>query len=113
MMTLGQFITRRRKHLRLTQEELAGKLPVSKSAVAKWEKDAGIPERDNLPKLAQALRVPVGVFYKIMGGENAEDIGIKADITPDVISALESFGYIVIRPGNNKDTGKEEGGNES
>ena len=43
--SLGHFISLRRKHMRLTQEELAEKVGVSKSAIAKWETDGGLPDR--------------------------------------------------------------------
>lgn len=43
----------------LTQEELAATLNVSKSAIAKWETDGGIPDRDNLYKLAETMGVSV------------------------------------------------------
>ena len=49
-MSLGQFISIRRKRMLMTQEELAKKTNVSKSAIAKWETDGGIPDRDNLYK---------------------------------------------------------------
>ena len=98
-MSLGQFISGRRKHLRMTQEELAKKLSVSKSAIAKWETDTGIPDRDNLQKLARSLSVKVDDLHRVIDGTRAEDVQIMPDITPDVISALESYGYRVIRPG--------------
>ncbi len=40
-MSLGQFISIRRKRMLMTQEELAKKTNVSKSAIAKWETDGG------------------------------------------------------------------------
>ena len=98
-MTLGQFIHRRRKHLHMTQEQLAEKLYVSKSAIAKWETDGGIPDRDNLYRLAEVLGVTVNDLHRIIENPNFEDIDFEVNITPDIISALESYGYKVIRPG--------------
>ena len=97
-MTLGEFIASRRKYLHLTQEELADKLYVSKSAVAKWETDGGIPDRDNLKRLAGEIGVMVDDLYRMIRDkqENAEDL--KVNITSDVIDVLESYGYTVIRP---------------
>ena len=54
-MHLGQFIAARRNNMRLTQEELAEKVGVSKSAIAKWETNGGLPDRDNLRSLADVL----------------------------------------------------------
>ena len=48
---LRQFISKRRRMLDMTQEELARRIGVSKSAVAKWETEGGLPDRDNLGKL--------------------------------------------------------------
>ena len=98
-MTLGQFIHRRRKHLYMTQEQLATKIHVSKSAIAKWETDGGIPDRDNLYRLAEVLGVTVNDLHRIIENPNFEDIDFEVNITPDIISALESYGYKVIRPG--------------
>lgn len=98
-MTLGQFIHRRRKHLYMTQEQLATKIHVSKSAIAKWETDGGIPDRDNLYRLAEVLGVTVNDLHRIIENPNFEDIDFEVNITLDIISALESYGYKVIRPG--------------
>lgn len=102
-MSLGQFIHRRRKHLYMTQEQLADKLHVSKSAVAKWETDGGIPDRDNLYRLAEVLGVTVSDLHRIIASPNIEDVDLEVNITPDVIAALESYGYKVIRPGEKEE----------
>ena len=100
--SLGRFIAQRRKYMRLTQEELAEKINVSKSAIAKWETDAGIPDRDNLKRLAMAIGVSVDDLHRIIGTKDLEDIDLELNITPEVIAALESYGYKVIRPVNRK-----------
>lgn len=102
-MSLGQFINRRRKHLYMTQEQLANKIHVSKSAVAKWETDGGIPDRDNLYRLAEALGVTVDDLHRIIENQNYADIDWEVNITPDIISTLESYGYKVIRPGEEEE----------
>ncbi len=98
VMSLGKFIYQRRKHLRMTQEQLADRLHVSKSAVAKWETDGGVPDRDNLYRLADILGVTVNDLYRIIENPRFEDIDFKINITPEIISVLESYGYKVIRP---------------
>lgn len=75
---------------------------VSKSAVAKWETDGGIPDRDNLKNLAEVLNITVDDLYRIINSQNADRVNIEVNITNDVIAALESYGYIVISPDTKK-----------
>ena len=41
---------------RFTQEELAGRLGWSQSKICRYEKGDGVPDSEELPKLARALR---------------------------------------------------------
>ena len=65
-LTLGQFIAQRRKSLGWTQEQLADKVNVSKSAIAKWETDGGIPDRDNLYRLSNAIKISMTDLHMII-----------------------------------------------
>lgn len=58
-MTLDKKIKEARMKAGLSQEQLAEKLNVSRSAVAKWETDKGIPDVDNLKTLSKFLNVSV------------------------------------------------------
>lgn len=98
-VSLGAFIAKRRKYMDLTQEELAKKVGVSKSAIAKWETDGGIPDRDNLRKIAEIMKVSVDDLHKIINMDTVKDEDLKVNITPEVIKVLESYGYRVLRPG--------------
>ena len=98
-LTLGKFISVRRKYMGLTQEELGEKIGVSKSAVAKWEIDGGLPDRDNLRRLSKAIGVSVDDLHTIINDTNTNEADLSVNITPNVIAALESYGYKVIRPG--------------
>ncbi len=82
----------------LTQEELAEKVGVSKSAIAKWETDGGLPDRDNLQRLAEVINVSVDELHRIIRGECGRPDS-AVNITEDVIGVLESYGYTVIPPG--------------
>jgi transcriptional regulator with XRE-family HTH domain len=99
-LSLGQFISTRRKHMRLTQEELADQVGVSKSAIAKWETDGGLPDRDNLRRISEVMDVSVDELHRIIEQPetNHKDF-FDVNITLEVIKALESYGYKVIRPG--------------
>lgn len=98
-MSLGQFISNRRKLMYLTQEELAERMHVSKSAVAKWETDGGLPDRDNLHRLSEVLNVSMDNLHRLIERDDLTDIDNTVNITPDVIAMLESYGYKVLRPG--------------
>ena len=58
-MTLGEKIKYARKCYGLSQEQLANKLCVSRSAIAKWETDKGIPDVENLKILSKILCISV------------------------------------------------------
>ena len=101
-MTLGKFISMRRNHMRLTQEELADRVGVSKSAIAKWEIDGGLPDRDNLKKLSEVINVSVNDLHRIIDSTYLKVEDLRINITPEVIAILESYGYKVIRPGEDR-----------
>ena len=58
-MTLGEKIRETRRKYGFSQEQLAEKLSVSRSAIAKWETDKGLPDVGNLKLLARLLNVSV------------------------------------------------------
>ena len=66
-MTLGEKIKEARKQCGLSQEQLAEKMVVSRSAVAKWEANNGLPDVDNLKALATLLNVSID--YLLDNGE--------------------------------------------
>ena len=58
-MTIGETIQRLRTKRRLSQEQLAELVGVSRQAVSKWELNAALPDTDKLIPLARALGVSV------------------------------------------------------
>ncbi len=58
-MTLGEKLRKARKEADLTQEEFAEKMGVSRSAVAKWESDRGMPDVENLKDIASLLNISI------------------------------------------------------
>ena len=58
-MTIGETIQRLRTKCRLSQEQLAELVGVSRQAVSKWELNAALPDTDKLVPLARALGVSV------------------------------------------------------
>ena len=56
-MTLGQKIAMLRTGAKLSQEQLAGKLEVSRQSVSKWESDQSLPEIGKVVQLADLFHV--------------------------------------------------------
>jgi transcriptional regulator with XRE-family HTH domain len=61
-------LTRRRKALGLTQEDLAALLGVERTTVARWERGQTEPGPWIQPKLAKALRVPADQLEELLDG---------------------------------------------
>ncbi len=80
----------------LTQEQLAERVNVSKSAIAKWETNGGIPDRDNLYRLSEVMEVTVDELHRIIRNGSGS-AGQDVNITADVIALLESYGYKVTK----------------
>ena len=58
-MTFGEKLKEARKEAGLSQEQFAEKMGVSRSAIAKWESDKGMPDVNNLKAMAQLLNISV------------------------------------------------------
>ena len=66
-------LLRMRKVLRLTQEDVAEKVGVTRQAVAKWEAGDSLPDLDTGLRLAQTLSVSLD---ELMSYEPAESMGL-------------------------------------
>lgn len=58
-MTFGEKLRQARKNASMSQEELAVKMNVSRSAIAKWETDKGMPDVQNLKAIANVLNISI------------------------------------------------------
>ena len=74
-MTLGEKIREARRKCGLSQERLAERLSVSRSAIAKWETDKGLPDVGNLKILARLLNVSVD--HLLDETQEVEDLVIR------------------------------------
>ena len=81
-MTFGEKIKEARKGAGLSQEQFAEKMSVSRSAIAKWESDKGMPDVNNLKVMAQLLDVSVDYLLdekeKLSFNETKEAIDLNA-----------------------------------
>ena len=80
-MTFGEKLKEARKEAGLSQEQFAQKLSVSRSAVAKWESDKGMPDINNLKAMAQLL--DISVDYLLDEDEKLSFNETKEAIDPD------------------------------
>ncbi len=69
---VGKLIARKRIKFKLSQEELAKKIGVSTSTIANWESDKSFPERENVYKLCDVLKLSDLKFYKITASKSTK-----------------------------------------
>ena len=63
-MTLGEKITKQRKELNYTQEQLAEILGVSRQSISKWESDIAYPETEKLLKMGRLFDCSMDYLLK-------------------------------------------------
>ena len=86
-MTLGEKIRTARKQEGLSQEQLSEKLGISRSSVAKWETDKGIPDISNLIALSDEFGLSLDELIKA-------DTAVKKKIIAD--SSAKKWHILVI-----------------
>ena len=100
-MTFGEKLKLARKNAALTQEQLADKLMVSRQAITKWESDKGMPDIDNLRRLAQLL--DVSIDYLLDNGEQLDLSVMREPIN------LDNYRYIKKKGGRwSKKVGRKD-----
>lgn len=68
---IGKHIQDIRVKRKMTQEELAARIGISKSSISEWEACKRVPRMETLRKIAEALGVDV---WEIIGFSNLDDI---------------------------------------
>ena len=81
-MTFGEKLRDARKNAGLSQEQIAERLSVSRSAIAKWETDKGMPDITNLKAMSQLLGVSIDYLLdednKLSFSETKEPIDLSS-----------------------------------
>ena len=77
-MLCGEKIQMMRTEHNLSQKELAEKLGVSRQAIAKWETNRGIPDIENLKRIAQLF--DVSIDYLVNEEESIQEHVMKLPI---------------------------------
>ncbi|MBQ4608338.1 MAG: helix-turn-helix transcriptional regulator, partial [Clostridia bacterium] len=75
-MSFSENLKKIRREHRLSQEELAELLDVSRQAVSKWEQGQGYPEVEKLLLLSSKLNVSLDALMSV---EIKHDAGIKSE----------------------------------
>lgn len=85
-MTFGEKLASLRKQANLTQNDLADKLNVSRQAITKWENGVGLPDIDNLTKIASLFNTTIDelIDYKV------ESVKFENDTTTESIDKENS-----------------------
>ena len=87
---IGQFIANCRKDKKLTQEQLAEKLNISKNAVSKWERGICLMDMSLLKPLSEILG---GSVNDILSGEKIPEDRIKEKSEENLIKLSEFNHY--------------------
>ncbi len=82
-MELHKKLARLRQEKGWSQEKTAAELGVSRQAVQKWESGAGVPELDNLIRLAQCFRVSLDALVLDKDMRMKQELHQDALIQPD------------------------------
>lgn len=85
---IGQFISKCRKNKKLTQEQLAEKLNISKNAVSKWERGICLMDMSLLQPLSKILGVSVN---EILSGQKLSDKQIIENANKNIIELNELY----------------------
>lgn len=88
-MSVGKRLSKKRKELKLTQEDLAHKINVSRQSISKWELDEYLPDMHNIIELSKVLDLKVE--YIISGKDN--DNKTKLDFRDFIVL---SIGVVVV-----------------
>ena len=78
-MHIGEKIKRIRKENKLTQDAMAEKLYVTRTAVSKWERGRGLPSIDSILLISRTFDVPLS--------ELMEGVSEKADTQPQAVKS--------------------------
>lgn len=94
-MSFGNNLQYLRKLKSMTQEDLSGKLNVSRQTISKWESDAAYPEMEKIFTLSDLFNISLDKLLR-------EDLMKKRDAYSDIrIETVERFRmarYVVISP---------------
>ncbi len=87
-MSIGSQIKSRRKELKISQEDLAKKIGVSRSAVSNWEIERNYPDLQIIVSLSEVLGLSLDALLK-------EDSAVVGKITEDTVKRKRFSKWII------------------
>ena len=87
---IGKFISEKRKKQKLTQEQLAEKLNISKNAVSKWERGLNLPDVSIMQDLCKILDITLNELFI---GEEISKEKYKEVADNNLLNALENSSF--------------------
>ena len=83
---IGKFISKSRKTKKITQEQLAEKLGVSKNAVSKWERGLNLPDASIMLELCNTLGIS---WNELFAGEHLKEQEVKNQSEKNILEILK------------------------
>lgn len=90
-MTLGEKLCKYRRERKMSQEEVAEKLNITRQMISRWEHDTSIPDIKSIQKLSEIYRVSVEIMLK-----EEEDNSIEKPIVEGVKEVYSSKGDAIV-----------------
>ena len=94
-----------RKHHKMSQEQLAEKVNVSRQSVSKWENGLSYPSTENLIRIAEVFSIPLEYFFE----KTREEKEKKSDIKPEGMESLSELYKTGAGPSSSHTMGPEKG----
>ena len=91
-MKISQIVKEKRKHLGLTQENIAEYLGVSTPAVSKWENGTTYPDITLLPGLARLLKTDLNTSFHDLGADYYNQFNTERKVTA-YLKKLKALGW--------------------
>ena len=109
-MSFADNLKQLRKEKRLSQEELAEILDVSRQAVSKWEQGIGYPEVEKLLLLSSKLNISLD---RLMAAESAQKSNTEKKNVTGTITITSPFEHVIAKCHKIVASGKMGGGKSS
>lgn len=102
-MSLGKNLQYLRKQKKISQEELAEKMSVSRQTVSKWEADSIVPELSNLTRLSDLFSCKLDALVR---EDLADCDGIYSDVTVKTVKGFSMARYVMVTPNPENDVNR-------